>query len=148
MRLSNITNIFVISNGHPDMKRIILAIALACCTLTLAAQGGIKVKFQGDSPTISDLAWAVMTAYDDEEDADMDESMNALKQAWIRNRDGLPQEEGWYEDTGFEVEYMTDNGAFVSYALPRTGKDIVMTTWYPDGPKQKTLKWGGRRFSF
>ena len=212
----------MISNGHPDMKRIILAIALVCCTLTLAAQGGIKVKFQGDSPTISDLAWAVMTAYDDEEDADMDESMNALKQAWIRNRDGLPQEEGvtlsidrkngfvlyesqqdeslvrielcywneadkkhklvaynvacfmdgkyepsqydglrffrydnasrsmegWYEDTGFEVEYMTDDGAFVSYALPRTGKDIVMTTWYPDGPKQKTLKWGGRRFSF
>ena len=43
---------------------------------------------------------------------------------------------------------MTDDGAFVSYALPRTGKDIVMTTWYPDGPKQKTLKWGGRRFSF
>ena len=203
------------------MKRITLAIALAFVTLTLTAQGGIKVKFQGDSPTISDLAWAVMTAYDDEEDADMDESMNALKQAWIRNRDGLPLEEGetltidrkngfvlyesrhdesllrielcywneadkkhkliaynvacftdgkynpgqydglrfyryhnasrsmegWYEDTGFEVLYYDDD-AMVSYALPRTGKDIVMTTWYPDGPKQKTLKWDGRRFNF
>ena len=30
LRLSNITNIFVISNGHPDMKRIILAFFLAC----------------------------------------------------------------------------------------------------------------------
>ena len=56
--------------------------------------------------------------------------------------------DGWWQDTGFDVEYMTDDGAFVSYALPRTGKDIVVTTWYPDGPKQKTLKWDGRRFSF
>ena len=130
------------------MKRIILAFFLACCTLTLAAQEGIKVKYQGANPTISDFAWAIITANDGDEEADMDESMNALKQAWIRNRDGLPQEEGWDEGKGFEVEYMTDDGAFVSYALPRTGKDIVMTTWYPDGPKQKTLKWGGRRFSF
>ena len=54
---------------------------------------------------------------------------------------------GWYEDVGFEVEYNHD-GAFVSYDLPRTGKDIVVTTWYDDGPQRKTLKWNGRRFSY
>ena len=204
------------------MKRIASALILGFIAMTLAAQEGIKVSNTGTNPTISDFAWAVMTENDDEEDVDMDESMNALKQAWIRNRDGIPQEEGvtlnidqkngfvlyesrqdeslvrielcywneadkkhkliaynvscfmdgkydagqydglrfyrydnasktmegWYQDTGFEVEYMNDDGAWVSYALPRTGKDIVVTTWYENGPKQKTLKWDGRRFSY
>ena len=204
-----------------DMKRIASALILGFVAMTLAAQEGIKVNYTGANPTVSDFAWAVMTAYDDDEEADMDESMNALKQAWIRNRDGMPQEEGetltidqkngfvlyesrqdehlvrielcywneadkkhkliaynvacfkdgkcdpgqydglrfyrydnasktlesWYEDMGFEVMY-NDDGAWVSYALPRTGKDIVVTTWYDDGPRQKTLKWDGRRFSY
>lgn len=77
-----------------DMKRIASALILGFVALTLAAQEGIKVKYTGANPTISDFAWAVMTENDDDEDADMDESMNALKQAWIRNRDGMPQEEG------------------------------------------------------
>ena len=205
-----------------DMKRIASALILGFVALTLAAQEGIKVKYTGANPTISDFAWAVMTENDDDEDADMDESMNALKQAWIRNRDGMPQEEGvtlsidqkngfvlyesrqdesllrielcywnesdkkhkliaynvvsfmdgkyspgqfdglrfyrydnasrtmagWYEDMGFEVTYMNDDGAWVTYALPRTGKDIVETIWYDNGPRQKTLKWNGRRFSY
>ena len=204
------------------MKRIASALILGFAALTLAAQEGIKVNYTGANPTISDFAWAVMTACDDDEDADMDESMNALKQAWIRNRDGMPQEEGvtiaidqkngfvlyesrqdesllrielcywneadkkhkliaynvvsfmggkyepgqfdglrfyrydnasrtmavWYDDMGFEVTYMNDDGAWVTYALPRTGKDIVETTWYDNGPRQKTLKWNGRRFSY
>ena len=205
-----------------DMKRLVWTLILACCALTLEAQGGIKVNYTGANPTISDFAWAIMTANDGDEEADMDEAMNALRQAWIRNRDGIPQEEGvtltvdqkngfvlyesrqdehltrielcywneadkkhkliaynvacfmdgkysagqydglrfyrynqatktmegWYEDTGFEVAYMNDDGTWVSYALPRIGKDIVVTTWFPDGPKQKTLKWDGRRFGF
>ena len=205
------------------MNRIIATLFLACCTLTLAAQDGIKVNFQGARPTISDFAWAYLSTYDeDAEDIDyINESIRAMKQAWIRNRDGIPQEEGdtltidqkngfvlyesrheesllriemcywneadrkhklfayciggymdgkyspgqfddlvffrydndsktmtgWWEDVGFEVEYSHD-GAFVSYDLPRTGKDIVVTTWYDDGPRRKTLKWNGRRFSF
>lgn len=53
------------------------------------------------------------------------------------------------DDTGFEQEFVTDDGANVSYALPRSGKDITVTYWYDDGTKrQKTLKWDGRRFSF
>lgn len=44
---------------------------------------------------------------------------------------------------GFDVEYLNK-----TYALPRTGKDIIVTTWEDNGKKtQKTLKWNGNRFS-
>ena len=44
---------------------------------------------------------------------------------------------------GFDVEYLNK-----SYALPRTGKDIIVTTWEDNGKKtQKTLKWNGHGFS-
>lgn len=50
---------------------------------------------------------------------------------------------------GFETVYGTDDGASVTYALPRTGKDIIYTEWHTNGKKkQKTLKWNGRKFSF
>ena len=40
------------------------------------------------------------------------------------------------------------DGAYISYALPRTGKDITVTYWYNNGTKkQKTLKWNGRKFN-
>lgn len=51
-------------------------------------------------------------------------------------------------DNGFDVEYGTEDGAMVSYALPRTGKDITVTYWKNNSKKQKTLKWQGRKFSF
>lgn len=45
---------------------------------------------------------------------------------------------------GFDVKYFD-----TSYALPRTGKDIIVTTWDENGNKEeKTLKWNGRGFSF
>lgn len=44
---------------------------------------------------------------------------------------------------GFEVDYDS------SYALPRTGKSIIVTKWNKNGTKtEKALKWNGRRFSF
>ena len=50
---------------------------------------------------------------------------------------------------GFEEVFGTEEGAWVSYDLPRTGKDIIYTEWYDNGKKkQKTLKWNGSRFSF
>jgi len=50
---------------------------------------------------------------------------------------------------GFQPTYMTDDGARVSYALPRTGKDLYYTEWDANGKKkEKTLKWDGRKFSF
>ena len=39
------------------MKRLSLAIMFVFCTLAMAAQDGIKVKFQGASPDIMDFAW-------------------------------------------------------------------------------------------
>lgn len=40
------------------------------------------------------------------------------------------------------------DGAWISYSLPRVGKDITVNYWYESGKKQKLLKWNGRRFSF
>ena len=54
----------------------------------------------------------------------------------------------WVDPPGFDVEYYTDDDELVSYALPRTGKDIVVTYWKDGAKKQKTLKWDGRLFSF
>lgn len=45
---------------------------------------------------------------------------------------------------GFDSDFLNK-----TYALPRTGKDIIVTTWHEDGKKtQKTLKWNGRGFSY
>ena len=50
---------------------------------------------------------------------------------------------------GFVDVYGTDDGAWVSYDLPRIGKDIIYKEWDDNGKrKQKTLKWNGRKFSF
>ncbi|MBO4723300.1 MAG: hypothetical protein J5629_10290 [Muribaculaceae bacterium] len=49
---------------------------------------------------------------------------------------------------GFDARMRVD-GAYVTYSLPRTGKDIIVTYWYDNGTKkQKTLKWNGCKFSF
>lgn len=204
------------------MKRLLLAVAITCFTLSLAAQNGIKVNYQGEKPTISDFVGAYLSETDeDEEEGYADESFNAVKYAWNQHLQGVPQDENvtltidekngiviyenrqdenllriemcywnetdkkhklfaynvscftndqyspgqfdgltfyrydnakkemvWCDDTGFDVEYGTEDGAWVSYALPRSGKDITVTYWYNDkGKKQKTLKWDGRRFS-
>ena len=43
---------------------------------------------------------------------------------------------------GFKVDYSS------TYALPRTGKNIVVTKFNDNGKKiQKTLKWNGRKFT-
>ena len=205
------------------MKRIALVILFVSCTLVMAAQNGIKVNYQGEKPTISDLAWAFLSADDGEEEleGEADESFNAVKQAWIRHREGLPQEEnetltidekngfvlyewryeenllriemcfwnesdqkhklfaynvGYYSDgeyspgqfdgivfcrydnatremtycesPGFEVEYGTEDGSWVSYDLPRTGKDITVNYWLNGKRTQKTLKWDGQKFGY
>ena len=204
------------------MKRISLAIIFACCTLALAAQEAIRVNYQGAKPTISDFAWAFLSnAVIEDEDGMFDESTNAVKQAWIQHRKGLPQSEdmtltidqkngyavlesrqgehlgrwemcywneadgkhklfaynvAWFQngkyspgqydgiifyrynnatkimtpcdDTGVDIVYRSEDNVLGSYALPRVGKDIIVTLWYDNGKtKKKTLKWNGRRFS-
>ena len=48
---------------------------------------------------------------------------------------------------GFSSALITEDGAYISYSLPRSGKDIIVTLWYDNGKKkQKTLKWTGRKF--
>ena len=77
------------------MKKISLAIILACCMLSLAAQDVIQVNYKGAKPTISDFAWAYLSDYVYNEDEDvLDEARNAAKHAWIQHRKGLPQNEG------------------------------------------------------
>ena len=48
---------------------------------------------------------------------------------------------------GFKKEFYQEDGAYVCYSLPRSGKDITVTSWYETGKTtQKTLKWNGRKF--
>lgn len=100
------------------MKRFFSIVLAACCALTLSAQEVIPVSFTGEKPTIADFAWAFVSAIDDDEEVDVDESANAFKQAWI------------------------------SYALPRSGKDITVTSWLDGRTTQRILKWNGHGFSF
>ena len=79
----------------------------------------------------------------------------ALKSSWASEEnkydvlsfyryDNATKKMSWCESPGFGVEYFNK-----SYALPRTGKDIIVTTWHEDGKKtQKTLKWNGHGFSY
>lgn len=54
----------------------------------------------------------------------------------------------YYQMPGFDSSLYTEDGAYITYSLPRVGKDIVITYWYDNGTKkQKTLKWNGRKFS-
>ena len=77
------------------MKRLSLAIILACCTIALAAQDGIKVKFQGAAPSIMDFAWSYVTSSNGDEEGESDESRNALRQSLELYRKGQSQPEGF-----------------------------------------------------
>ena len=177
------------------MKRKTLAILFAFFALAMVAQNGIKVNYKGAKPTISDFAWAYLSAMDDEDECGM-EAINAFREAFIKHRKGQPQNKGEKfivdEKNGFIV-YEThklfafnnmntlENGKPIftelsditfyrynnatkkmvlcdapgfkvdygsAYALPRIGKDIIVTKWTDNGKKtQKTLKWNGRRFT-
>ncbi|MBO4722316.1 MAG: hypothetical protein J5629_05210 [Muribaculaceae bacterium] len=77
------------------MKRTSLAIIFACFVLALAAQDGIKVKYQGAKPTISDFVWAYLSAYgENDDDGCMNEPLNAVKQAWIKQQKGRKLDKG------------------------------------------------------
>ena len=58
--------------------------------------------------------------------------------------DNATKKMSWCEPPGFNVEYFDK-----AYALPRTGKNIIVTSWEDNGRKtQKTLKWNGHGFSY
>ena len=76
------------------MKRKALTIVFACCTLAMMAQDAIKVNYKGAKPTISDFAWALFAAIDEDEEESGDRPAYAIREAMIKQRNGLPQEEG------------------------------------------------------
>jgi hypothetical protein len=77
------------------MKRIASAIFFACLALSLVAQQGIKVKYKGSKPTVTDFAWAAFPSlnYEDEEECG-DRPWRALQHAMTLHSKGLPQEQG------------------------------------------------------
>ena len=76
------------------MRRIALAIIVACLTLSMMAQNGIKVNYKGSKPTVTDFAWAAFPSlnYEDEDESG-DRPWRALQDAMTRHSKGLPQEE-------------------------------------------------------
>lgn len=206
------------------MKKNVFAFALALFAMAMTAhESGIKVKFQGAQPAITDFvdAYVAVIDRDNADEECVNESLGAFSYAWSRYRKGLPQEEGttltvdkkngfvrmvwkyeehelrvemcyWNEadgkhklfacsvayfengryspgqfdgieflrytnstrmltacdDPGFTSQYGTEDGAYVCYNLPQTGKDITVQYWYPNRTVKKTLKWNGRKFSF
>lgn len=73
------------------MKRIASAIIFACLALSLVAQQGIKVKYKGSKPTVTDFAWAAFPSlnYEDEEECG-DRPWRALQHAMTLHSKGLP----------------------------------------------------------
>ncbi len=76
------------------MKRRTLAIVFAWCALALVAQNSIKVNYKGSKPTISDFGWSYLSQAIISDGDCIDESTNAIKQAWINHRKGLPLDKG------------------------------------------------------
>ena len=61
--------------------------------------------------------------------------------------DNVTKKMTYCEAPGFEEFYGIEDGARgYSYTLPRVGKDIIVTLWYENGKKERTLKWNGHRF--
>ena len=202
------------------MKKKLLAIIMACFTLTMAAQPQIKVNYQGAKPTITDFAWALVNYTPPEGDEVENEAINTLKGALARYRQGKPQpagerlivdvkngyilhelnedsytiksemcywniEDGKHKLFAYNVQTTNDGisepgqfdglclydytnatkkmtpyfgdlylnlfdageGNYNTYELPRTGKDIIITTWYEVGQRKKTAKWNGLYFN-
>ena len=76
------------------MKRISLAIMLALCTLSMAAQDVIRVDYKGAKPTIIDFAWAFLFSEEEDEDECDQEATAGQKEALDNYRKGLPQRDG------------------------------------------------------
>lgn len=67
-------------------KAALFAIVFACCTMTVAAQGSIRVNCKGANPTISDFVTAILApTYG--EDGEENESMNGIPSGSEYNQD-------------------------------------------------------------
>lgn len=62
--------------------------------------------------------------------------------------DNVTKKMTYCEAPGFEEFYDMEDGARAySCTLPRVGKNIIVTLWYENGKKERTLKWNGHSFS-
>ena len=143
------------------MKRLSLAIMFVFCTLAMAAQDGIKVKFQGASPDIMDFAWSYVTSSDGDEDGEVDESTNALRQALERYRKGQSQPEGYTvtvdQKAGYILVESRHDGFISKWEMcywnmsDKKHKLFAYCVELSENGRekwQKTLKWNGSRFSY
>ena len=107
------------------MKRKLLTLILAICALTISAQDApITVKAKGATPTISDFAWALLShmttpAPNDGEEECINESANAMKQAWIRHGKGQALRPG-------ETLTVDNRNGFVCYEY-KNDSDVLRT---------------------
>ena len=74
------------------MKRFFSIVLAACCALTLSAQEVIPVSFMGEKPTITDFAWAFVSAIDDDEEVRIHKKEEAEKtwREFINKHFGIP----------------------------------------------------------
>ena len=131
-------------------------------TLTIDEKNGYAAyEFKSEYESVEDLVRIEMCYWNE---ADGKHKLFAYNVAYFRNGicspgqfDGLSfyrynnatKKMTSCDAPGFEVIFGTEDGAWVNYALPRTGKDIIYSEWKDDVKrKQKTLKWNGRKFSF
>ena len=62
----------------------------------------------------------------------------------------MPQGLKYHSDKGVEAVYDEKSPSVeCSFALPRSGKDIIVVFWDENGKKtEKILKWNGHGFSY
>ena len=54
----------------------------------------------------------------------------------------------WCDAPGFDDIYGTDDGAYVTYTLPRTGKDFIVGEYLDDGFVEHIFTWDGMNHHF
>ncbi len=125
------------------MKQTFLSILLACFALAAAAQESVRVNYQGAKPTISDFAEAFFSFAlpDDDEEEMIDESANAMKQAWYRKKKGLSLE-------GNESLTIDQKNGYVKYTSGVDGDKLVieMCYWNESDGKHKLFAYNVKSF--
>ena len=71
------------------MKKILFVLAFACCVLAMSAQETIKVKYKGNKPTISDFAEAIFASIANDDECEINESLNAMANSYALHKKGM-----------------------------------------------------------
>ena len=112
------------------MKRLSFAIMLALCTMSVWAQEGIKVNFEGATPNIFDFAWSYLLNYDsNSEDYESTFGIRDALERYLQN-----------ENQDDDVTLIVDKKAgFISYEHLHQGHAqlIEMCFWNEADKKHK-----------